>query len=96
MVDEEEVARDAAHVGEGLDVRVVVEVRVDRRDEARDLRPHAALARERHVLDAVLDEPLEERDVKPEARREPVAENRGRARRDWDSHEHPAKTTLLS
>ena len=44
-----------------LDVRVVVEVRVDRRDEARDLRPHAALARERHVLAAVLDEPLEER-----------------------------------
>ena len=25
VVDEEEVARDAAHVGEGLDVRVVVE-----------------------------------------------------------------------
>ena len=78
MVEEEHVRADARDVRVGAHARVVLEAaRVQVADERRDARAHAALARERHVRQAVADEALKHGDAEAEVRLEAEDGRRG-------------------
>ena len=78
VVEEEHVRADARDVRVGAHARVVLEAaRVQVADERRDARAHAALARERHVRQAVADEALKHGDAEAEVRLEAEDGRRG-------------------